>query len=302
MVVERSPGGRLQQFASEMPTSSRVSSHLYRPPPFQTDCRARMNRKIVATSKRQGRLGPPIKSGAQRMRLKAILIAGLLLAAAAVPGRVAAAPFVNLDFEQAVVPAGTPPSQSFIAGAAFPGWTPRIGSVIQTTVYYDEAGIGEPALVIYDNESVAGLGFVPLMQGQRGAILIRDPSSDIGGSLSQFGDVPSDARSLRLLADTFRARPKVTLGGQDVPLTLLSVSGAFGDIGLYAGDVTAMAGETLELRLGSSGAVSPIDGLAFSPQPVPEPACMLLIASSGVWLIRIHRQSPCRVPSIGKTQ
>jgi hypothetical protein len=61
--------------------------------------------------------------------------------------RASAAPFVNLDIEQATIPPGTLPG--FVnASAAFPGWTARIGAVPASSVLYNEDGIGGPAVVL----------------------------------------------------------------------------------------------------------------------------------------------------------
>src|SRR5436190_1440681 len=80
----------------------------------------------------------------------------------------AAAPFTNLDFEQAIVPPGTPSPGTVSSSLAFPGWTVRIGNSAINSVYYDYDGIGEAAVALYDKPA-EDLG-IPLLQDKYDAL------------------------------------------------------------------------------------------------------------------------------------
>src|SRR5205814_5955765 len=99
------------------------------------------------------------------MKCNGIVVTVLVTLLAA---RAGAAPFVNLDFEQAIVPAGW--SQNYLPAAqAFPGWTARIQGVIQNFVNYNYEGAGEPTITLYDRQLADG-DFVS--QGRYSAYLV----------------------------------------------------------------------------------------------------------------------------------
>jgi len=198
------------------------------------------------------------------------LVALTLLLVTFVSKRASAAPFVNLNFEQATVPPGTP--AGFVpASQAFPGWTPRIGNSVLSTVAFNETGIGEGEVVLFDMPLAIG-GGVP--QGRFGACLITDLGFNVPASLSQVGDVPAGTKSLRLLADNFRPPPVVRINATDVPLVRLTPPGLFFPIE-YGADITSFAGQTVDLAI-SSGLLgtTPLvigDAITLSATPIPEP-------------------------------
>jgi hypothetical protein len=217
------------------------------------------------------------------MRLKTSVVAGLLLLAGA-GARVGAAPFVNLDFEQATVPPGT--ATTIAASAAFPGWTPRIGTFVLSDVYYNYPGIGEASVVIYDQP--LSIGGLPVLEGRFSVTLISGTDSDLESSLSQQGDIPAGMRSLRFLGPP---RPSAVIAVNGTVLELVSLPNPGSSLPLWGADITAFAGSNVDLRLSSvhppMGNVAGIDSLRFSTQPIPEPsqaallACMMAIWSFG---------------------
>ena len=173
------------------------------------------------------------------MGLKSILVTGLLLLACAT-ARVVAAPFVNLDFEQATVPPGT---MDFISTAnGFPEWTVRHGSTVLTTVNYNQAGLGGPFAALYDQRD-DNLG-IPVLQGLYVAIMGGGPLS-----FGQVGDIPANAKSVRFLSEGHRPPPDVTVNGVLIPVVRLSrTSTILDDIDTYGGDITLFAGTTSDVR------------------------------------------------------
>jgi hypothetical protein len=207
-----------------------------------------------------------------------------------------AAPFVNLDFEQATVPPGTPSPGFIPAPVAFPGWTPRIAEVPQTIVGYNNPGIGEAAVTLYDRP--LGPGGLRVLQGSYSAALATDFAFGSRASLEQTGDIPIEAKSLRFLlnytAHFMEGIPTVSIDGLDLPLVQLSPAQGFNPI-LFGADVTAYVGSIATLRF-SSGTTSSnrlvaFDAVTFSEIPIPEPSVALTlgIALSIAGMCRRHR-------------
>jgi hypothetical protein len=185
------------------------------------------------------------------------------------------APFVNLNFEQATVPPG---SMNFLPAAqAFPGWTPAIGGVPLNVVHYNNPGIGEGAVVLYDQPLFIG-GF-HVIEGTYSVALLTDHGFNLVASLSQTGDVPVGTRSLRLLASISIRPPRVFVDNVELPLLRLSdpIGPPGGAHFIWGADATVLSGRTdAILRLSSNSLGQPdstvgLDAISWSPLPVPEP-------------------------------
>src|SRR4051812_16115824 len=165
------------------------------------------------------------------------LAAAVLLILVAAP--LSAAPFINLDFEQAsVIPVGSNP-RYIDAGAAFPGWTPRYGTFQTAIAYYDNDGIGESVIGLYDRPA-QDLG-IPLLQGHYMALLIGDVFAGTHSTLSQTGDAPASAQPIRLFSmQDNLPPPAILLDGVALTLTRLTNSG-YGMPALFAADVSSSA-------------------------------------------------------------
>lgn len=205
----------------------------------------------------------------------------------AVSSHTVAAPFVNLDFEQATI---IPTQQPFInAAAAFPGWTARIGQTPVNNVAYDYWGIGEAVVALFDQPSET-LG-IPLLQGQFMPVLVHHSSLNLTASLEQSGDIPNESRSLQLICEFHRQAPDVTINGTPIPMSFFSeISGSDSAV-IYAGDISAFAGSTATLRFTSRN-IEAFDDVRFSPTVVPEPAesWAILISFWGMQQMRLGRQ------------
>jgi hypothetical protein len=217
-----------------------------------------------------------------------LFVIGILLRAASAAQ---ASPFVNLDFEQANVPAGT--GQTLNAGLALPGWTARVNNSVLGNVYYDYAGIGEPFVALYDRPDFFGPGFIFLdgrfdvaMGGNAGVPALI-------ASIAQSGDVPGDARSVRFVTDGLRPPPVVAMDGTDLQSFLISTTyRGFDRVDTYAVDVTAFAGASRELRF-STLPLCAFDTVSFSTSPVPEPVCIAgILVAAAPFLVRRRRRSP----------
>jgi len=215
-----------------------------------------------------------------------VVVAALL---SCIGARVApAAPFVNLDFEQATILPGTPPG--FVnASAAFPGWTARIGNDVQSSVAFNFTGIGEGQVVLYDR--FLGLG-VAVIQPTFSACLITDAGFDAVASLSQLGDVPVGAMSLRFFADFFLPPAFLQVNGSGVALTRLSDPQIIAPVE-WGADISAFAGQSVELRFTSgpllSARVVTVDAISFSPLPIPEPSAGAALVWVTLLGLRVRR-------------
>ena len=200
-----------------------------------------------------------------------------------------AAPFVNMDFEQAtVVP--THPPYYISAPAAFPNWTVRIGGVQYTEVAYNNNGIGEGQVSLWDRSDPSNVG--QLLQGRYMAALNTDGAFGHLAALSQTGDIPSDARSIRLLGDGGRGPAAVSINGIDIPMVFIGGQPIFNRPAMYGGDISEFAGQTVELTVSSRFGPTffytvTADDIRFSTSPVPEsPLASLGLIACGASICR----------------
>jgi hypothetical protein len=185
------------------------------------------------------------------------------LATVATP--VIAAPFVNLNFEQATVPPGTPDGSLISASIAFPGWTPRAYGSALSNVYYDLMSADFATVALDDS---AFHSAPPPPEGAYYATLFYDSSSGGHSSISQTGTIPAGTKSVQLLSDEFLGSPRVWIGGWEVSLSRLASGPSF--FARYGGDVSSFAGQTVELELRDRQGVTRLDSVMFSTQQVPE--------------------------------
>ncbi len=207
----------------------------------------------------------------------------------------AAAPFVNLNFEQATVPPGSPPV--IPAAVGVPGWTPRVGNLVVSSVAYNSTGIGDGRVVLYDAFLGIGIGVV---EPRFSICLITDFGFDLPASLSQLGEVPEGTKSLRFLADYFRPPALLSIDGTNLPLVQLSQPSNFEPVE-WGADLTAFAGQTVELRVSSGlppSRIVTVDALSFSSSPIPEPNSTSAIGIAAILTARRRGRSPAQ-PGMG---
>ncbi|MBC8107506.1 MAG: hypothetical protein H7Z14_13015 [Anaerolineae bacterium] len=207
-----------------------------------------------------------------RSRIIRLLFVGCSFAMSLCASTVAA-PFVNLDFELSTVQPTDP--QVVPTAAAFPGWTARFGNNVSSTVFHDYAGAGEPIVAVYDMPAFGGSD--ALLQGEYMAVL--GPGTDNAvTSLAQVGDIPTGTQSMTLLCAGHAGPPIVRVNGLLVSTTYLSGIPASGEVNVYGADVSAFAGQTIEIRFqsktfipGEDFGFRSFDDVRFSPNPIPEP-------------------------------
>ncbi len=196
--------------------------------------------------------------------------------------------FQNLDFESATIPQTQPAGPVDIA-SALPGWNAYVATNRQTGVFYNEISVGSARISLLGTN--AGFGFGSI-EGGFSLLLQAGVANGPGGvlvqadvSISQSGVVPATAESIRFKAQPGLGTLAVSLAGLDLPFFPLTTGTNYT---LYGADVSALAGQTAELRF---VAVAPLpnnwnlDSIVFSNQPIPEPSALGLSALGAMLLV-----------------
>jgi hypothetical protein len=197
-----------------------------------------------------------------------VLITTSVLCLALTTSAAVGAPFVNLNFEQASVVPNPPFSTDQIdAALAFPGWTATYNGQAVNNVFYNTVGIGTVAIALYD-EPAQDLG-IPLLEGNYYAVLRGD--STFTTCLSQIGDIPAAAFSIRFLSESFRGPPTLRLNGSR--LSVEKINDINLDVAVYGADISSFRGQMVEIKFDTAaGGLHGLDAISFSTVPVPEPS------------------------------
>jgi hypothetical protein len=199
------------------------------------------------------------------------------------------ADFQNLNFESATfVPIPNDPYDRVYLSSALPFWTGYVGADQTNAVLHNNFFLGSSGISIQGPTNSS----FPVLEGSLTPML-QAGTDNLGNpmpvALSQTGLVPLDSRSLlfRANASVFGGPNPfvVTLDGETLSMTPVAVTGDL--YTLYGGDVSAYAGQTLELRFTalpftSAGYNFFLDAIEFSPNPVPEPSTFALLAMAGI--------------------
>ncbi len=206
-----------------------------------------------------------------------------------------AAPFRNLDFEEANVSIirrddwYMDSTQNLI-----PGWTLALGGVEQPWMLAGGAqNPGVPTAFLNDRRA----GATQIIQGRFSIYLASgydrpsEPRQYVHYSLLQVGDMPVAAQSLRFQARFVSQTPEVRINGMSLDLVRESPVERW-----YAADVNAFSGQTVSLEFRTSGGDDfgsmsfLLDVIEFSPNPVvPEPTPIAIAACGVGALLLLHR-------------
>ena len=190
--------------------------------------------------------------------------------------------FSNLDFSAAQIPPNTPNGSSVPAGEALPGWTAYFGNSQVATVGYnmvfpDEGGV----FLVGTGGNIflpPGTSYTAVMQAGFNS------SGLVSASIAQTGFIPVTAMSLVFMANFNAGEWAVTIDGQNIPVMQQGIIGSYV---MYAGNVSAYAGKTEDLRFIAlagqqvSGQLN-LANISFSPNAVPEPGTCALLLSGAV--------------------
>ena len=206
--------------------------------------------------------------------------------------------FINLDFESANIPNGTPPGYIPIEDG-LPGWNAYFISSTatnQTTqVAYDGISLGGVAVSIVDTN--IGSGFNPI-QGNYSVFLFGGQGTDgqsYSAQISQTGLVPTGTKMLEFDAMLFYGPSFiVTLDGQTINMSPVET---FSGYTLYGGNIpSSLAGEVATLSItepapsGTPPSLLELDNIVFSLDPVPEPSTLALTVAGLFLALRRWRK------------
>jgi hypothetical protein len=205
--------------------------------------------------------------------------------------------FLNLDFEMAQI------SPRWDFTDAFPHWQGFAAGSAVSMVIYNGVLLDSPQIGIWDANADPNFGVTcPPLFGAYSAYLMADagpwPSPD--AELAQTGTVPADARSIAFATTSYSLLPNPDLRPEYWQLDLLfngqrlpyvKVMSQL-DFTIWGADVSAYAGQTVELRFLLHTAYPPnspppydvgvaigLDEILFSPVPIPEPGSVGLFVS-----------------------
>ena len=229
------------------------------------------------------------------MKISPLIFAILLLGKA-----VFSQGFVNLDFESAQV-SGYAPGSNIPISNALPGWVgysinPGNPTQSITEVYYEATTpfIGFPATIALQttNNGTIPPVFLPI-QGSYSVFLesqffppkVSRPYAAIG----QTGEIPTDAKTL-LFWGNFSGQ--VTFAGLAISYAAVET---IPNNYIYAADISLLAGQTGKLLFSTTDNLfaATLDNIQFSPQPIPEPSAVALLAIGSLLLI-VYRIRPMR--------
>jgi len=183
--------------------------------------------------------------------------------------------FQNLNFESAtLVPIVGDPFGRVQFAPAFPGWVGYIGTNAQTVADHNNRSLSESGIAIMGPDYPAPNSFEGHFYAR---LYLAFPGPPVGAKLAQTGTVPADAESIRFYAGSFDT-PFLYFAGQQIPVSVLQTTSAYT---VYGGNISAFAGQTGELRF--EGPLT-FDNILFSPEPIPEPSAVGLIALGALLL------------------
>ena len=204
---------------------------------------------------------------------------------------VLSAAFQNLGFESPTfVPVPSPYTGSVEPVLALPGWTAYAGTnlvpyVLAGNLFLDSTGASLFAGSLGGFPAPVEGNFVLLLQGGvHPPWLPGGPPSSFDRMpmiISQTALVPSTARTLTFWSSG--PGVSVSMNGQNLPILLLSTGPA--NYNFYGIDISSFAGTTAELRFTENPPPQSaptdinnalLDGIAFSPTPIPEPDAMTI--------------------------
>jgi hypothetical protein len=197
--------------------------------------------------------------------------------------------FQDLDFESPTLvpypglPFTSPPS--VYLQDALPGWSGSSGTNQFDWAMYDSVFLDVTSIGIFDRNTNVYYDGSAVIQGNYTVALYAGKSLNdnepADASLSQTGEIPLGAQSLRFFART-NAPFSVSLGG--VTLALVSFPVTNQTYSLYKADISAFAGGA-ELKF-TVFAQNPynntvhalyLDSIQFSPEAIPEPSALRLL-------------------------
>jgi hypothetical protein len=193
--------------------------------------------------------------------------------------------FVNLNFQSAPLAPDRPSYDEVASGTALPGWTVKIGENSQSQMFYNTVTLDGAGVSLHG----PGSQYFEPFPGDY-SVYIQGTSVfapvQASASISQTGFVPLNANSLQFVGYDGYWNGDVSLGGQNLGLTVLEQTGS---LILYGADIRSFAGSTQELRFTAVRRTGLfVDEIRFSSVVVPEPR-MAGFLVLGVLMVTVRR-------------
>ncbi len=225
-------------------------------------------------------------------QLRTLGLAGLLLLPA-LPLR-GQGTFVNLNFELASlqpIPSGQYGGLVPFSNA-LPGWVGYLGTNQTAQALQNIQRLNSAAIGVVGPNWVTPSSGIGVIEGRYTAVLQAGDAIVTGNyvpaAIAQSGLIPPATSSIQMKVSPvlpFSALFGVSLGGQNVPLFPLSGTSAYTR---YGGDISAYAGQVVELRVTAfntlPGIGLAIDSIQFSPEVIPEPSNLRLFGVGALLL------------------
>jgi hypothetical protein len=213
-----------------------------------------------------------------------------------------AASFQDLNFDSAntnnIFDSSGVGDYSGLMSELMPGWTLVGGTNTATYVGYNRTQPGSGYATVV---SPAYVNAYPVVESYSFGML---PKYDLLGtfvafSLSQSGDLPSDAQSIHFLS--YGAPLELQVNGTDLSLDYTPVPSQWNPgIPVFdaAGDISSFAGQNVELkfttlRTPNYQGLNGLDEIYFSNIPVPEPAPWVVFSLGGLALVWFRHRRKC---------
>jgi hypothetical protein len=142
--------------------------------------------------------------------------------------------------------------------------------------------LGAVAIDIHDGLRVGSdFDFYPL-EGTY-SVMLHSATGGTTAYISQTGDIPTTARSIRFLGEAGCGPPTLSLNGTVIPTSVLyegdELNPYHGAVEQFTADIRAFTGEkNVTLRFDSTGS-NTLDYIQFSAKVVPEPSMLVLFAT-----------------------
>jgi hypothetical protein len=225
-----------------------------------------------------------------------------VLCAWQVPARAQA--FVNLDFEQAQIPASPDVPLFFLSweqGA--PGWSHSAGDSTDYIGFQGHLGFSQFYVLLNGTELFGPVGGAYSMGMSGGHLREGDPGSEwVDAFLAQQGTIPVGTSELRLQSTSFQFQ--VLIDGLPIAMTPIELRPELRTFrpalenyrGPWSGDVSSFAGQSVELRIATIGpgfgVPLALDNIIFLPVPEPATSWVLLAGLSTLILRSARRAVP----------
>ena len=193
--------------------------------------------------------------------------------------------FINLNFESPILPLTRDAEFMVPITNALPSWTGYIGGSQVSRIAYNAIALDAAAISLHDPGSPS---FIPL-QGSYSVFLQGGRFSPFGAAIGQTAQINPLANSLFFSAqfDNIFPGPQVTFAGQSISYFEFSQANNYS---VFAADISALAGQTGELRFSSGGSVL-LDGIRFSSTVVPEPSTFALTGIGALLFAVFYRRN-----------